>query len=225
SPVVLSNNKVEVDGIEYAQNCYQFRTAFADLPNIQPGRYYFRLVVNYSSTGTTTYDRTHYEISEPIDVAYKHPGTVLLKVSNATNDYDTIFVQTGFSPAMRTEGAIFDFSPDSESTYFVNQRGASRKLYDRPGSTKTLVIGGGQGVARWIKECAHHLLSADQIAIDGRGITKAGDAQWQQIEVSPNYPLGGMSIPVKYSDPAIQYKTIVRQYTALFTAPAYPYFI
>lgn len=224
---LLTNNVYDLDGTEAPQGTYHFKGSYLDYDEIAPGTYYFRLELGYSSDNTGTQDRTEYWLSEKVDLKYKQPGTILITARHSSNnlDADTVFVQTDAEFAMRTEGALHSFNPDSVDNSYTSQKGAIRQLYSRPGSSKILTIGGLQGVPRWVKECANYLVSADFKAVDGVEIAKDKDAQWELIEANPAYPLGGMSLSVRYAKPDQVYTDIVRPYIELFSYDTFPYFI
>lgn len=222
----LLTNRVVLDGVSLPMGCYHFRISPADVPNLKPGLYMLKLKVEYDNTGGAVANDEKYEKSEPIRIAHKHPRTILIKAYNNTNDYRTVFVQTGAVFHHRVEGRLHSFLPDSVDTQYANQEGVRRKLYSLPGFINTLTIGGGQGVPDWVKSWANYALSCDYIDVDTRRITKDDNSQWEQISI-PGYPLGGESIAVRAGDPSDTFKTVHRTYVTLFTRPAsgLPYFI
>lgn len=223
----LVNNKVSVDGISYQQYTAQFNANLALISTLKPGYYRLRLRVTYRDLFVGSYNKTHSEISEWIEVRKSHPGTILIKAKNNSNDYNTVFVQTGITCGIRTEGALWGQALEGEVIVFTNQSGATKKLYDRPWETLNLTIGGKKGVPKWIKSAVTYYLACDYKSVDGISISKGASAKWEMVQASsPSYPLGGMNTQVELADGRDRYKTVLRPYVVVANLPsAYPYFV
>jgi hypothetical protein len=157
-----------------------------------------------------------------------HPRTVLFTVGNNTNDYDTVFLQTSATFSHRLRGAIHHPAYESVDNIAVNSRQAPRKVYGYPGEVITLTVGGGCGVPDWVKRWCNYALVCDTIRFDDRSIVKdSGGSKWESISADPAYPLGGMSLSVRYADPALPNVNIVRYPLVLVKRPAtgFPYFV
>lgn len=226
STTLLMNNRVRVDGLNILENTAHFLVSLASINNLTEGYYRFRVTAVYSNLNNGIYDRSYSEISEPVEIRRYHPRTILLQARNYTNDYSTVFVQTSALFSKRVPGALWGQTLDSEDVDYTAQDGSVRKLYARPGEVLNLTIGGGKGVAKWVKSTVNYYLSCDYKAVDGLEISKDTNAKWEMVVPSSHsYPLGGMTMSVRCADPTDRYKSIARPYIVLFTAPATPYFV
>lgn len=224
----VPNNTAEVNGVIMPMITAHFRFSLSEVPNLPEGEYFLRFTIQYASDGTTPFNRTLSDISEPISVRKSHPGTLHLTCTNRTNDYNTIFVNYLFPTfGVRVEGSLSKYIPDLVDSDFTTQSGRITKLSAVPGFTKRLIIGGGLGISEWVKAWVDHWISADNKYVDGREISKDSGASWEEISASNQYPLGGLMLPVRYADKYAQYQTLALPYLVLTTRPAtgFPYAI
>lgn len=224
---LLTGNQITVDGVSYMAINYTFNASFADVPNLKEGTYYFRLKVSSTINGSAVPNAFHYNLSEPINVRLKHPQTIRINATNFTNDYNTIFVQTGAVFSCRMLGALHNYEPSSIDTTYINQRGKVRKLYGQPLDTKVLTVGGGNGLTQWVKAWVNSALTCDKITVgatfDEITINKDSSSKFEQISNS-GYPLGGMSMVIQ-ADSNLRYLSVIRKSVNIFVEPAFPYYI
>lgn len=179
-----------------------FRSVSITLDDLTPGIYYLRIQVTLLGA-KKNYDSEPFELSELVE------NSVLLHYSNETNDYDVAF-DTGIVFALRVEGGLSTegYRPGSKRKVYEDQNLNAVRLSATPFETERLVIGGSEGVPKWVIKLVNAIFCCDYTTIDGKQYVRMeGEIEPKREE---NYPMAGWSFDVreaknKYSN---QFKVI-----------------
>lgn len=133
-------------------------------------------------------------ISYPFEYFESQDETILLRYYNSENKTGLIF-ETGIEFYIRVEGALFDFSPMSDSEVYFDQSKNPVLLYSQPYRQFNLNFGRNKGISEWMADIINYAFSCDQKFIDGKGFERNEGADFEPIRVD-NTELMGMNIEV-----------------------------
>lgn len=133
-------------------------------------------------------------ISEPIKLATLWPDTVYFSCKNSNNDFGVIFT-TGVEFNFRCEAGIMDFTPENESTDYVDQIHDIEILSETVYRTFKLYIGDERGVAPWVIDLMNRITACDYWEAENMQYTKNTGAKWEITRVKP-YPMVGAAIEI-----------------------------
>lgn len=177
------------------------------------------LQVHYEDDTTLEY------ISEPIMLADKHEGTVLIEASHSENNYDTIFEGISPRPVFRQRVESFGLKhlPSGEYTSFENQNKELDVLYALPYNGFKLDIGGSEGVPEYMADSINRIMDLEKIRVDGRLMTRESDKMEETGK--DDAPLHFYSVSLREAKHTDSY-TFKQKRIKLYTRPGtYPYAI
>lgn len=175
TPTVMNGN-IQVTYQQYDQVIIE-----QSLPN---GVYYVLLKYEFDNTnnGNPPNDIMQF-LSEPILVEDRHPNTVLLEYRNSYNKDFMPFQQMNGRLSLRVEGLVFDMQPKLQSTSFQDQNFNTSLLSAQAYRGWTFFIGGnGEAVPEYVIDKINHILSCDELFIDGKRYSLADGASIEKIE-------------------------------------------
>lgn len=125
--------------------------------------------------------------------------SVLVECTNNRNDFDTVF-DTGSSFPFRVEGCFLpsEYSFDSDTELFRDQRHVNRLLSSVPIEKRTLTIGGGFGVPNWAARKLNLMFCCAKTWVNGEKYVRTGGVEMTQLHV--DYPLFLYKIEVERSE-------------------------
>lgn len=189
----LAEKSTTLSGVDF--RVYEAAVAFDDLDE---GQYYFVLTAGSDDT-------VEEYVSEPMDIAEKHEGTVLIECTNSKNDFDVIFkrVESGnidyLTFGMRVEAALIDFKPGGKATIYEDQRLNTVNLKSQSFRSWTLVVGAPTGVADWVIDKFHRFFDCDTVKIDGKGFVRPEGASFEATRAEL-YQHAGWRMEVREAD-------------------------
>ena len=127
--------------------------------------------------------------------------TVLIEYTNRRNEYDTIF-DTDSLFQFRVEGSFLpqDYSFESQSENFRDQRHVAKSLSGYPIEKKTLSIGGGFGVPRWVASLINNIFSLSSVYVNGEKMVRDDGGSVEMTLIHNDYPLYIYKITLETSD-------------------------
>lgn len=127
--------------------------------------------------------------------------TVLIEYTNRRNEYDTIF-DTDSLFQFRVEGSFLpqDYSFESQSENFRDQRHVAKSLSGYPIEKKTLSIGGGFGVPRWVASLINNIFSLSNVYVNGEKMVRDEGGSVEMTLIHNDYPLYIYKITLETSD-------------------------
>lgn len=140
------------------------------------------------------------ELSAIIDVDPDVENTVLIEYTNRRNDFDTVFNPANkFS--FRVEGCFLpqEFSFDSETESFRDQRHKSKLLSGFPVEKRTLSIGGGFGVPNWAARLINGIFCLSNVEVDGERMIRV-DGGVELSMIHNDYPLYIYKIELEHTE-------------------------
>lgn len=195
---------------------------------VNAGIYYLRMDAIYYD-GVTEVDRL-VKYSEPLDIRTSHELTTYIQYKYNSNVEHVIFVHPDIRPfsfAMRVEGWIGNFQPDSSSVYFKEQNYNQRVISDDTWRKFTLQMGGNKGIPPYVIDKMNTALACGQVR--GGGVlllnqvryTKDDGAKVEVEEMGVAYPLYIARVDIREYDPVQAFTT--SRGSAFLIVPAYPY--
>lgn len=127
--------------------------------------------------------------------------TVLIEYTNRRNEYDTIF-DTDSLFQFRVEGSFLpqDYSFESQSENFRDQRHVAKTLSGYPIEKKTLSLGGGFGVPRWVASLINNIFSLSNVYVNGDRMVRDEGGSVEMTLLHNDYPLYIYKITLEKSD-------------------------
>ena len=127
--------------------------------------------------------------------------TVLIEYTNRRNEYDTIFDADSLFQ-FRVEGSFLpqDYSFESQSENFRDQRHVAKSLSGYPIEKKTLSIGGGFGVPRWVASLINNIFSLSSVYVNGEKMVRDEGGSVEMTLIHNDYPLYIYKITLETSD-------------------------
>lgn len=146
-------------------------------------------------------------ISEPLEIKQVHPNTLRFEYTNSKNDFSIIF-NSDFIGLVRCEGDILEYQPASDNTIYTDQVRNTTLTRSVPYSKYSLVIGGNVnktygGIPDYMVDIVNHVMSCDQVKIDGKYFTKSEGSDWEELRFQ-NYPLSAQRISVNRGENKFQ---------------------
>jgi hypothetical protein len=179
--------------------------ANSQIPNVyNPGFYAYQFTISLASIApnqcyhlqlTNGPDLDLYMISEPFQVAVKHPSTVLLEYRNSRFAGDVVF-ETGITFGLRVEGSFGFLDPGANITAYENQKADPQILSARPFRVWPLVIGGSFGVPDWVVDMFNLIWCCNDVKVDGKSFARSGDAKLT-YKTEDNYPMRGVTLELR----------------------------
>lgn len=159
---------------------YQLYEGDIPLLDIEPGIYWLRAVAGIGETKVTF-------ISEPQCIQDEHPKTLYFEYSNTRNQAATIF-STGYSPAIRVEGNIINFSPRSRFAAYEDEPANMYLLDGTPYRQFTLWVGDSFGLPPYMADKINRVFTLNTVSIDGKGFVRGEDAQLEPVARTNGMP-------------------------------------
>lgn len=159
---------------------------YISLAGVAPGKYWFKSTLG----GTTTM------ISEPLDIQYDQPGTLLFEYKNSKYHGDVIY-ETGIELAFRCEAKLYDVAFGAERTLYRDQRLNPTVLQSIPFRTWTLVFGKDYGLPDWVGEKINWIFSCDNVQVDGKAYAVDGDSSLEAQGIDELYKLRRYTLKVQ----------------------------
>lgn len=169
-------------------------------------------------------DVTQSWITEPIGLADKWLGTMLLRYKNRYNKDHADFERTGAAFNMRVESALIDFEPVVNRVTYEKQDGDMALLSAVPARAFTWVAGGnGKLIPDYMISKLNHVWALDSVWLDGKKFVAAEGAALEKASVArfPKYS-AGIEVREAYNNMGVVYSSGGFD---VFTVPAYPFVI
>jgi len=146
-------------------------------------------------------------VSEPLEIKEVHKNTLRFEYTNSKNEFSIIF-DSDFTGIVRCEGDILEYQPASDNTIYTDQVRNTTLTRSVPYSKYSLVIGGNVnktygGVPDYMVDIINHVMSCDQVKIDGKYFTKSEGSDWEELRFQ-NYPLSAQRISISRSENKFQ---------------------
>lgn len=138
------------------------------------GGYYLEVLAGTSGTQAKL-------ISEGLWVKSDWPGTILFEYTSTLNKQATVFVGTGFNPAMRVQGFIDNrMKPKYKGAFYVDQPQNIQILNSIPYETDELWVTGDDGVPDWVIKKVSRIMLLNSVAIEGIDYSLDEGAEWEE---------------------------------------------
>ena len=146
-------------------------------------------------------DSSVHELESLFLVTDETDDTVLIEYTNRRNEFDTIF-STNSLFQFRVEGAFLpqDYTFESQSENFRDQRHVAKTLSGYPIEKKTLSLGGGFGVPRWVASLINNIFSLSNVYVDGDRMVRDEGGSVEMTLLHNDYPLYIYKITLEKSD-------------------------
>ena len=146
-------------------------------------------------------DSSVHELESLFLVTDETDDTVLIEYTNRRNEFDTIF-STNSLFQFRVEGAFLpqDYTFESQSENFRNQRHVAKTLSGYPIEKKTLSLGGGFGVPRWVASLINNIFSLSNVYVNGDRMVRDEGGSVEMTLLHNDYPLYIYKITLEKSD-------------------------
>ena len=214
----FAGNTYLYNGTEYSLNTATFSVSFDNNDTgIPEGIYYLLLSVQYDTAAGGGNEETDYHISEPIYLAQKHEGTILLECKHTRIQYNTYFQDYTFS--MRVEGDKFLQDLKASDTQYNNQNYNIDMLNSYPYRIWQVEFGGAIGIPLWLWDRLHILMGLKNILIESEAYTKDEGAEWSSIKGDGRiWP----SLNIREKDNYSGLTIVNRSYLEIFEVPTFP---
>lgn len=216
----VTGNVYDLNGTPIALSTAYWHLKLSSYASInKEGFYYIRVNASYTDAIVKQM------ISERFHAKADWPATVLLEASDTSNrpDLYTIFDVGGAPvfPQLRIPGALYNRTPKSERTIFIDQGGDATQLYGRKYQTTDLGMG---AVPDYMIEKVNAYLDCDTLLIDGKQFVADEGAQLE-VEADKLMPLKVVTIALREAE-NIPAASIVESTVPIYTTQAnYPYAI
>ena len=146
-------------------------------------------------------DSSVHELESLFLVTDETDDTVLIEYTNRRNEFDTIF-STNSLFQFRVEGAFLpqDYTFESQSENFRDQRHVAKTLSGYPIEKKTLSLGGGFGVPRWVASLINNIFSLSNVYVNGDRMVRDEGGSVEMTLLHNDYPLYIYKITLEKSD-------------------------
>ena len=146
-------------------------------------------------------DSSVHELESLFLVTDETDDTVLIEYTNRRNEFDTIF-STNSLFQFSVEGAFLpqDYTFESQSENFRDQRHVAKTLSGYPIEKKTLSLGGGFGVPRWVASLINNIFSLSNVYVDGDRMVRDEGGSVEMTLLHNDYPLYIYKITLEKSD-------------------------
>ena len=146
-------------------------------------------------------DSSVHELESLFLVTDETDDTVLIEYTNRRNEFDTIF-STNSLFQFRVEGAFLpqDYTFESQSENFRDQRHVAKTLSGYPIEKKTLSLGGGFGVPRWVASLINNIFSLSNVYVNGDRMVRDEGGSVEMTLLHNDYPLYIYKITLEESD-------------------------
>jgi hypothetical protein len=161
-----------------------------DLSAVAAGTYFVKVKIGSGGSLTTL-------ISEPLQVAEDHPGTILYEYTNSKNEFGAIF-QNGETFSFRCEGYIQDFTPGSNDVVYEDEPANLTRLSAVPYRAFKLAIGNEEGVPDWVADRVNRIFACDDVLIDGKAFTRPQGSKMEK-KSEEGYPMSGWLVELRES--------------------------
>lgn len=164
-----------------------------NLASIQPGE---EVLLFFAEN-----DSSVHELESLFLVTDETDDTVLIEYTNRRNEFDTIF-STNSLFQFRVEGAFLpqDYTFESQSENFRDQRHVAKTLSGYPIEKKTLSLGGGFGVPRWVASLINNIFSLSNVYVNGDRMVRDEGGSVEMTLLHNDYPLYIYKITLEKSD-------------------------
>lgn len=164
----------------------------------------------YFECGADTFE------SEPIEIAFEHKSTILLRYKNSQNNYNTIF-DTGIEFEFRVESDIRNFVPKNDRETYNDQIYNATQLFSVAYRSFTFFVGYERGVPDWVIDKVNQITQCDQVAYNDVYYQPIAGAEFEVIRLD-QYFLAGATLDIQPTDNNFnKYVTVPDQSGQTFT--------
>jgi len=165
---VIKAGDVVIPGGDADTYVQKFR--FSDIGGLPEGIYWLYLSVNYDLNNDAVVDYHRHNISEPLSIATKHPGTTHLDYYHTTSYEDILFPQTGIRFSIRCESDIVDYDINSNDTQYEDGELDPQMLASQV--FRTMKYATTVRLPEYMIDILGRAWGCNRITVDSKGVTK-----------------------------------------------------